>query len=103
MVGGEDSGGGFAMVEHLMPPRALAAPLHRHALEDEYSYVLEGKVGALLGDEEVFGEVGDLIFKPGGNGIRSGTRAMCRRGSSRSSPPAASRKHSARCTRSGRS
>lgn len=66
MVGGEESGGGFALVEHLMPPRALAAPLHRHTLEDEYSYVLEGRVGALLGEEEVFGEVGDLIFKPRG-------------------------------------
>ena len=66
MVGGEDSGGGFALVEHLMPPRALAAPLHRHTLEDEYSYVLEGRVGALLGEEEVFGEAGDLIFKPRG-------------------------------------
>ncbi len=64
MVGAGDSGGGFSMLEHLMPPRALAAPLHRHTLEDEYSYVLEGRVGALLGDEEVFGEVGDLIFKP---------------------------------------
>lgn len=64
MVDGEESGGGFALVEHLMPPRALAAPLHRHTLEDEYSYVLEGRVGALLGEEEVFGEVGDLIFKP---------------------------------------
>lgn len=66
MVGVEDSGGGFALVEHLMPPRALAAPLHRHTREDEYSYVLEGRVGALLGEEEVFGEVGDLIFKPRG-------------------------------------
>jgi hypothetical protein len=47
-----------------MPPRALAAPLHRHAHEDEYSFVLEGRVGALLGDEVVYGEVGDLIFKP---------------------------------------
>ncbi len=64
MVGAGDSGGGFSMLEHLMPPRALAAPLHRHTLEDEYGYVLEGRVGALLGDEEVFGEVGDLIFKP---------------------------------------
>ena len=27
MIGGEDSGGGFALVEHLMAPRALAAPL----------------------------------------------------------------------------
>jgi hypothetical protein len=26
--------------------------------------VLEGRVGALLGDEIVFGEPGDLIFKP---------------------------------------
>jgi mannose-6-phosphate isomerase-like protein (cupin superfamily) len=49
-----------------MPPRTLAAPLHRHTLEDEYSYVLEGHVGALLGDEEVYAGVGDLIFKPRG-------------------------------------
>lgn len=66
MVGGDESGGGFSMVEHLMPPHALAAPLHRHTREDEYSYVPEGRVGALLGEEEVFGEVGDLIFKPRG-------------------------------------
>ena len=64
MVMGEDSGGGFALVEHPMAPRVLGAPLHRHSREDEYSYVLEGKVGALLGDEVVDGEVGDLIFKP---------------------------------------
>jgi oxalate decarboxylase/phosphoglucose isomerase-like protein (cupin superfamily) len=47
-----------------MPPRGLAAPMHRHSREDEYSYVLEGRLGAQLGDEVVFGEVGDLIFKP---------------------------------------
>jgi gentisate 1,2-dioxygenase len=64
MISGRDSGGGFALVEHLLPPRVLAAPLHRHTREDEYSYVLEGRVGALLGEEEVFGEAGDLIFKP---------------------------------------
>ena len=39
-----------------MPPRALAAPLHRHSREDEYSFVLEGRVGALLGDEVVYGQ-----------------------------------------------
>jgi len=64
MVGGAESGGGFALVEHPMPPRALGAPLHRHSREDEYSFVLEGRVGALLGDEVVYGEPGDLIFKP---------------------------------------
>ncbi len=66
MIGGEETGGGFALVEHLMPPRTLAAPLHRHSREDEYSYVLEGRVGAWLGGEEVFGETGALIFKPRG-------------------------------------
>jgi quercetin dioxygenase-like cupin family protein len=66
MVDGARSGGGVALVEHPMSPRALAAPLHRHAREDEYSYVLEGQVGALLGDEVVVGGPGDLIFKPRG-------------------------------------
>jgi mannose-6-phosphate isomerase-like protein (cupin superfamily) len=66
MIEGKETGGGFALVEHLMPPRMLAAPLHRHSREDEYSYVLEGQVGAWLGGEEVFGEAGDLIFKPRG-------------------------------------
>jgi quercetin dioxygenase-like cupin family protein len=64
MIDGGESGGGFSLVEHPMSARALAAPLHRHAREDEYSYVLEGRVGALLGDEVVIGEPGDLIFKP---------------------------------------
>ena len=64
MVDGDESGGGFSLVEHPMPPRALAAPLHRHSREDEYSFVLEGRVGALLGDEVVYGQPGDLIFKP---------------------------------------
>jgi quercetin dioxygenase-like cupin family protein len=66
MVAGPESGGGFSLVEHPMPPRALAAPLHRHSREDEYSFVLAGRVGALLGEEVVYGEAGDLIFKPRG-------------------------------------
>ena len=64
LLDGAESGGGVSLVEHPMPPRALAAPLHRHSREDEYSFVLEGRVGAQLGDEIVFGEPGDLIFKP---------------------------------------
>jgi mannose-6-phosphate isomerase-like protein (cupin superfamily) len=66
MVDAAQSGGGFALVEHPMSPWALAAPLHRHGREDEYSYVVEGHVGALLGDEVVVGGPGDLIFKPRG-------------------------------------
>lgn len=60
----EETGGGFSLVEHPMPPRALAAPVHKHSREDEYSYVLEGRMGALLGDDTVFAEAGDFVFKP---------------------------------------
>jgi mannose-6-phosphate isomerase-like protein (cupin superfamily) len=64
LIDGDESGGGFSLVEHPMSARALAAPLHRHAREDEYSYVLEGSMGALLGDEELVAGPGDLVFKP---------------------------------------
>ena len=64
MVDGADASGRFALVQHLFAPRALAAPLHRHHREDEYMYVLYGRVGAVLGDDEVVGEPGDLVFKP---------------------------------------
>jgi mannose-6-phosphate isomerase-like protein (cupin superfamily) len=60
----EETGGGFALVEHPMPPRTLAAPLHKHSREDEYSFVIEGRMGALLGDDVVYAETGDLAFKP---------------------------------------
>jgi quercetin dioxygenase-like cupin family protein len=64
MVDGNEAGERFSVVEHPMSARALAAPLHRHAREDEYSYVLEGRMGALLGDEVVTAGPGDLVFKP---------------------------------------
>src|SRR3954452_12948388 len=64
MIDGADADQRFSLVEHPMSPRALAAPLHLHHREDEYTYVIEGRVGALLGDEVVIGEPGDLIFKP---------------------------------------
>jgi len=64
LVRSEESGGGFALVEHPIPPRTLAAPLHRHTREDEYSFVLAGRLGARLGDAVVFAEVGALVFKP---------------------------------------
>jgi mannose-6-phosphate isomerase-like protein (cupin superfamily) len=66
MIDGDEADDRFSLVEHPMPPRALAAPLHRHNREDEYSFVLEGRVGALLGDDVIEGGPGDLIFKPRG-------------------------------------
>ena len=65
LLDGDETGGGCASsTSHAAA--GGAAPLHRHSREDEYSFVLEGRVGALLGDEVVHGEVGDLIFKPRG-------------------------------------
>jgi mannose-6-phosphate isomerase-like protein (cupin superfamily) len=64
MIDGSEADERFSLVEHPMSARALAAPLHRHTREDEYSYVLEGRMGALLGDEVVEAGPGDLVFKP---------------------------------------
>ncbi len=64
MIDGAEAGERFSLVEHPMSPRALAAPLHRHTREDEYSFVLEGRMGALLGDDVVEAGPGDLVFKP---------------------------------------
>ena len=64
MIDGQEADERFSLVEHPMSPRALAAPLHRHTREDEYSFVLEGRMGALLGDEVVEAGPGDLVHKP---------------------------------------
>ena len=64
LLGGEQPEQRFSVVEHPMSARALAAPLHRHAREDEYSYVLEGRMGALLGEEVLEAGPGELVLKP---------------------------------------
>jgi quercetin dioxygenase-like cupin family protein len=66
MIGGVESGGTFALVEHPIEPRALAAPMHTHRHEDEYTYVLEGEIGVQVGDEVRVARPGDLVFKPRG-------------------------------------
>jgi mannose-6-phosphate isomerase-like protein (cupin superfamily) len=66
MIPGADADSRFSLVEHPMPPRALAAPLHCHNREDEYSFILEGRMGALLGDDVVEAGPGDLVYKPRG-------------------------------------
>ena len=64
MAWAEETGGGFSLVEHPIPPKTLAAPVHIHEREDEYSFVLEGRMGAKLGDDVVYAQEGDLAFKP---------------------------------------
>jgi quercetin dioxygenase-like cupin family protein len=60
------TGEGFSLVEHPIAPRTLAAPMHVHEHEDEYSYVLEGEVGVQIGDEVRYATPGDLVVKPRG-------------------------------------
>jgi mannose-6-phosphate isomerase-like protein (cupin superfamily) len=66
MLDGPETGGRVSLVEHPMSARALAAPMHRHNNEDEYSFVIEGRMGALLGDEHVEAGPGDFVHKPRG-------------------------------------
>jgi mannose-6-phosphate isomerase-like protein (cupin superfamily) len=63
-IDANQTGRRFSVVHHPIAPRALAAPLHRHHNEDEYSYVLKGTLGALLGDEVVTAGPGNWVFKP---------------------------------------
>ena len=66
MIDGADTDGRFALVQHLFAPKALAAPMHRHRNEDEFTYVLNGRIGAVIEGHEVVAEAGDLLFKPRG-------------------------------------
>lgn len=66
LVAAADTGGRLAVVEHILAPRSLAAPMHYHTREDEFSFVLEGTVGAVLGGIEVEAVAGELLFKPRG-------------------------------------
>jgi quercetin dioxygenase-like cupin family protein len=66
MIDGDATGGAFSLVEHPLPPRALGAPVHTHRNEDEYSYVLEGRVGVQLGGDVIEAGPGSLVFKPRG-------------------------------------
>jgi mannose-6-phosphate isomerase-like protein (cupin superfamily) len=66
LIRGEATDGRFALIEHDIRPRALAAPVHVHQHEDEYSFVLEGRVGVRIGEEETVAEPGELVVKPRG-------------------------------------
>jgi quercetin dioxygenase-like cupin family protein len=66
MLGGAQTGGTFGLVEHDLPPHQLGSPLHTHAHEDEYSFVLSGRLMAQVGDDVVEAGPGELLVKPRG-------------------------------------
>jgi mannose-6-phosphate isomerase-like protein (cupin superfamily) len=64
ILDGEPSQGRFSLVEHPIVARGMAAPLHLHTREDEYSLILDGRWGFWQGGNVVFAEPGDLVYKP---------------------------------------
>jgi quercetin dioxygenase-like cupin family protein len=58
-----DSGGTLAVMEVQIPARTLVKP-HNHAREDEFSLVLEGTVGARVGDRVLSAGPGCYLVKP---------------------------------------
>lgn len=53
------------MVEGVIPPGVLVTP-HTHSREDECSYILDGALTYLVGDEEIEVCAGSYVAKPRG-------------------------------------
>ncbi len=64
MLDAFDTDGRVSMIEHWIPARTLAAPLHKHSREDEFSVILKGRMGAFVGGRTIEAQAGDLVFKP---------------------------------------
>jgi quercetin dioxygenase-like cupin family protein len=60
-----DSGGSLAVLEVQIPAKTLVKP-HTHAREDEFSLVVEGTVGARVGDRVLEAGQGTYLIKPRG-------------------------------------
>ena len=62
-IPGTETNGVISIVEHPVAPRLLVPP-HVHVDHDEWSYILEGRIGARVGDDEFIAETGSYILKP---------------------------------------
>ena len=56
------AGGAISVVELPFDPGALAGPLHTHAATDEYSFVNEGEIGVLMGEETFRATAGSFVI-----------------------------------------
>ena len=64
MISATSTGGAFGLVEHDLPVGQLGSPIHTHEREDEYSYVLSGRLTALVGEQVIEAGPGELVTKP---------------------------------------
>lgn len=60
----DPAGTGVAILEHPLEPRGLAAPIHTHENEDEYSFIFEGTVGFDIGGDVFEAGPGAFVIKP---------------------------------------
>jgi len=65
-VSGSEIGGSYSVVEHPLEPGVLGSPPHTHENEDEVSFVIEGEVGVMIGEEEFTVGSGAYVIKPRG-------------------------------------
>src|SRR3954468_3652238 len=63
LITSDQTDGRFAIIEHTIAPKTLAAPMHTHRNEDEYSYVVSGRMGAIVG-------AGVVDARPGRGGVK---------------------------------
>ena len=64
-ISGDQTGGVLAICEMAFEPGRLV-PSHLHDTEDEYSYVIDGRIGVLVGEEEFTADAGSWVRKPRG-------------------------------------
>ncbi len=61
---GESTNGAFGLMEHWEMPPGFASPYHRHHLEDEAFYVLEGEIAFVCDGKWMKGGPGAYVFGP---------------------------------------
>jgi quercetin dioxygenase-like cupin family protein len=61
---GETTGGAFGLMEHWDMPPGFTTPYHRHHLEDEAFYILQGEVAFICDGKWLMGGPGTYVFGP---------------------------------------
>ncbi len=65
LITGEDTDERFSAQSAVLAPRELVIP-HSHQHEDEFTFVHRGRIGGLVGEDEIEVEEGGFLFKPRG-------------------------------------
>jgi mannose-6-phosphate isomerase-like protein (cupin superfamily) len=65
-IGSADTGGAFTVFEGDTPP-LHGPPLHRHADQDEWWYIVDGEFRFEIDGQELLARTGDTVFAPRGS------------------------------------